>query len=268
MEHHGGEFPRDLRALTALPGVGPYTARAIVVHAFGAREAAVDTNVRRVLGRVRGGEPTVRELQAFAEALVPGDDPAAWTNAVMDLGATVCRPARAACDDCPIRRWCDSARDGGFAPGRRRRHPPGRIRWSRVRADDALAPRTDHRPRAGCAGRRVGHVRRATRKPSPPGCARDARRAGVRGPARATRNRRHPCAVAPVSALARAPRRRTPVSSRENPAVRAEPQTVGTSGARDPLAREVKLLGSLLGQVIVEQAGPDLLDLVERVRHA
>ena len=55
-------------------------------------------------------------------------------------------------------------------------------------------------------------------------------------------------------------------AGRVNPAVRAEPQTVGTAGARDPLAREVKLLGALLGQVIVEQGGPDLLDLVERVR--
>ncbi len=53
---------------------------------------------------------------------------------------------------------------------------------------------------------------------------------------------------------------------RINPAVRAEPQTIGTAGARDPLSREVKLLGALLGQVIVEQGGSDLLDLVERVR--
>ena len=168
MEHHGGEFPRDLRALTALPGVGPYTARAIVVHAFGAREAAVDANIRRVLGRVRGGEPTVRELQAFAEALVPGDDPAAWTNALMDLGATVCRPARAACDDCPIRQVVRLGARRRVRAWPTPKHAPGRIRRSHVRADDALAPRTDHRPRAGCAGRRVGHVRRATRKPSPP----------------------------------------------------------------------------------------------------
>jgi phosphoenolpyruvate carboxylase len=54
--------------------------------------------------------------------------------------------------------------------------------------------------------------------------------------------------------------------ARPNPAVRGEPRGIGTAGARDPLAREVRLLGALLGQVIVEQAGPDLLDLVERVR--
>ena len=71
-----------------------------------------------------------------------------------------------------------------------------------------------------------------------------------------------------MSAVARAPRRRLSQRSRANPAVRAEPHSIGTSGARDPLAREVKLLGSLLGQVIVEQAGADLLDLVERVRRA
>src|ERR1700730_4822336 len=56
------------------------------------------------------------------------------------------------------------------------------------------------------------------------------------------------------------------MSSAVNPAVQAEPRGIGTAGARDPIAREVKLLGALLGQVIVEQAGPELLDLVERVR--
>ncbi|HEX8939746.1 MAG TPA: phosphoenolpyruvate carboxylase [Candidatus Limnocylindrales bacterium] len=61
---------------------------------------------------------------------------------------------------------------------------------------------------------------------------------------------------------------RRSASSDPNPAIRAEPQAIGTAGARDPLAREVRLLGSLLGQVIAEQAGPDLLALVERVRRA
>src|SRR5690349_13034670 len=64
---------------------------------------------------------------------------------------------------------------------------------------------------------------------------------------------------------ARAPVRGRPPRD-ANPAVRAEPGTIGTSGARDPLAREVKLLGALLGQVIVEQGGEDLLHLVERTR--
>jgi A/G-specific adenine glycosylase len=114
VERHGAEFPRDLSALDALPGVGPYTARAVLVHAFGSRDAPVDTNVRRVLGRVRGGESAARDLQAFADSLVP-DDAAAWTNALMDLGAMICRPATADCAACPLRGWCATAEAGGPA---------------------------------------------------------------------------------------------------------------------------------------------------------
>jgi A/G-specific adenine glycosylase len=109
VDRHGGRVPADLDALEELPGVGPYTARAVAAIAFGLPVGAVDTNVRRVLGRVVAGDagalPAV-ELQALADATVPPDRPAAWTHAVMDLGATVCRPARPGCATCPARAWC------------------------------------------------------------------------------------------------------------------------------------------------------------------
>jgi A/G-specific adenine glycosylase len=112
VEVHGGEVPADRAALEALPGVGPYTARAVLAIAFEWPVGAVDTNVRRVLGRVVAGDagvlPSV-ELQRLADASVPVDRPAAWTHALMDLGATICTPRRPNCPDCPARPWCGYA---------------------------------------------------------------------------------------------------------------------------------------------------------------
>ena len=113
VERHGGRVPADLESLEALPGVGPYTARAVAAIAFGTPIGAVDTNVRRVLGRmVAGGAEamTAAELQRVANAAVPIDRPADWTHALMDLGASICRPRRPACDACPAREWCAFAR--------------------------------------------------------------------------------------------------------------------------------------------------------------
>jgi A/G-specific adenine glycosylase len=105
----GGEFPRDVAGLERLPGVGPYTARAVASIAFGLPVGAVDTNVRRVIGRVVAGDPAAvraRELQALADALATPDRSADWTHALMDLGSTVCRPQRPRCDECPVRSLC------------------------------------------------------------------------------------------------------------------------------------------------------------------
>ncbi len=118
----GGRVPDDVEALTALPGVGPYTARAVAAIAFGRPVGAVDVNVRRVLGRVTGGDPSsgeaagpaaVREIQDVADALVDPGRAGDWTHAMMDLGATICRPVRPACAACPVQAWCAFA--GGAA---------------------------------------------------------------------------------------------------------------------------------------------------------
>jgi A/G-specific adenine glycosylase len=115
VELHGGKVPVDLAALQALPGVGPYTARAVAALAFGQPVGAVDTNVRRVLGRIVAGHGALAlgavMLQEIADAAVPHDRPAAWTHALMDIGAAVCRPRRPHCEACPARDWCRYVRD-------------------------------------------------------------------------------------------------------------------------------------------------------------
>jgi A/G-specific adenine glycosylase len=122
----GGRVPDDVDALTALPGVGPYTARAVAAIAFGRPLGAVDVNVRRIIGRVTRRDPAPgeaaaplppREIQAAADALVDPDRPADWTHAMMDLGATLCRPARPACAACPVRSWCAFAGGAARASG-------------------------------------------------------------------------------------------------------------------------------------------------------
>jgi A/G-specific adenine glycosylase len=144
VEEHGGRVPRDVAALERLPGVGPYTARAVAAIAYGEPIGAVDTNVRRVLSRIAAGGPgayTTRTAQAMADAVVPRDAAAAWTHALMDLGAQLCVPRNPRCDECPAARWCR------FAAGKRpnltrdpspRRRPPApaftsTTRWLRGR---------------------------------------------------------------------------------------------------------------------------------------
>ncbi len=110
---HGGEVPRDVEALLALPGVGAYTARAVAAFAFAQRHAVVDTNVRRVVARAVGGQgeagppSTTRDLAAV-EALLPADPPAAARAgvALMELGAVVCTARAPRCADCPVADLC------------------------------------------------------------------------------------------------------------------------------------------------------------------
>jgi A/G-specific adenine glycosylase len=101
VERHGGALPDDLDALLALPGVGPYTARAVLVFAFEREVAVVDTNIARVLARAGGRRLTPKQSQAQADALVPRGDGWLWNQVLMDLGATVCRPVPK-CDVCPL----------------------------------------------------------------------------------------------------------------------------------------------------------------------
>jgi A/G-specific adenine glycosylase len=110
---HGGQVPADYQDLLALPGIGGYTAAAVASFAFGQRHAVLDTNVRRVFGRLITGQPpsaaapSVAERR-LAESLLP-DEPAAaarWSVAVMELGALVCTAASPRCADCPVARHC------------------------------------------------------------------------------------------------------------------------------------------------------------------
>jgi A/G-specific adenine glycosylase len=124
---HGGEFPRLLEDALALPGIGRYTAAAVLSIAYGAPHAVLDGNVARVLARlgaIRGDlrrPRRWRSLSAAADALLPaapqttldaapGAGPPAipgdWNQAMMELGATVCTPRAPRCDACPVSRWC------------------------------------------------------------------------------------------------------------------------------------------------------------------
>lgn len=107
VEEHDGRVPDTLDALLRLPGVGPYTARAVLAIAFNQPVAALDTNIRRVLGRAFPG-PSTRtiDFQARADDLVPPNLAAAWTHALMDIGASFCRPRVPRCPACPLQLNC------------------------------------------------------------------------------------------------------------------------------------------------------------------
>lgn len=109
---HGGQFPRDIDAILALPGIGRSTAAAIVAFAFNERRAILDGNVKRVLARVfsiegwPGEKGVENRLWNLAESLLPDTDIRAYTQGLMDLGATVCTRGRPRCESCPYTDDC------------------------------------------------------------------------------------------------------------------------------------------------------------------
>jgi A/G-specific adenine glycosylase len=123
----GEGWPADLQAL---PGVGPYTAAAVASFAWDAQVAAVDTNVRRVIERRDGVRRTPRALARRAAELLPEGRAAAWNQAMMELGATICRPRRPACGECPLQAGC---------AGPDALPPPARPRGERFEASDRWA---------------------------------------------------------------------------------------------------------------------------------
>ena len=162
----GGDLPTTREGWRALPGVGAYTAGAVASIAFGEPVAAVDGNVKRVLARLFAidGDPRraafVRAVEARAEALaasVPamGGAPGDWTQALMELGATVCTPRVPRCGDCPVAPWCAALASDRVAelprPTRRAKPRPARV-WALVveRGDGRLL--VARRPDAGLLG--------------------------------------------------------------------------------------------------------------------
>lgn len=113
---HGGRFPESEAALLDLPGIGAYTAAAIAAIAFGHRAVVVDGNVERVVARLfavdaplPGAKP---ELRALADTITPSARAGDFAQAMMDLGATICRPRSPDCLVCPVAESCDAARAG------------------------------------------------------------------------------------------------------------------------------------------------------------
>jgi A/G-specific adenine glycosylase len=130
LERHAGRFPISLAAALAVPGIGLYTASAILSIAHGQPLPVVDANVRRVLARLlalRG--PEYRRDGPFynrAEELLDRERPGDWNQALMELGATVCLPRKPACPACPLRRQCLARAQGlvEHLPEGRARRPP------------------------------------------------------------------------------------------------------------------------------------------------
>ncbi|HEV7966420.1 MAG TPA: A/G-specific adenine glycosylase [Candidatus Acidoferrales bacterium] len=112
VSRHAGEFPREYEAALALPGVGRYTAAAVLSIAYDAPHAVLDGNVARVLARIgafRGdlrAPATWRKLAAAAQDLLARNSSADWNQAMMELGATVCTPKSPRCGQCPAENWC------------------------------------------------------------------------------------------------------------------------------------------------------------------
>jgi A/G-specific adenine glycosylase len=108
----GGDFPQRYEAILALKGIGPYTAAAIASFAYGLPHAVVDGNVYRVLARYFGIETPFdttegkKEFATLAQELLDARDSAAYNQAIMDLGATVCTPRKPLCETCPLQRNC------------------------------------------------------------------------------------------------------------------------------------------------------------------
>jgi A/G-specific adenine glycosylase len=131
VEQYDGEFPRSVAELAALPGIGRSTAAAIAAFAYGVRAAILDGNVKRVLARHRGiegfpGEKAVENrLWQEAQTLLPARDIESYTQALMDMGATICTRATPACSACPVRRDCVARVQGrvGELPTPRPRKP-------------------------------------------------------------------------------------------------------------------------------------------------
>jgi A/G-specific adenine glycosylase len=105
---HGGRVPTTIGALESLPGIGPYTARAVAASAFDVAVAPLDVNVRRVLSRVLGVPASSSGLQAAADELVSRSDPRHWLDAVMDLASATCTPRAPSCGTCPLATMCAS----------------------------------------------------------------------------------------------------------------------------------------------------------------
>ncbi len=158
---HGGEFPRTFAAVAALPGIGRSTAGAILALACNERHAILDGNARRVLARYFAVAGSVHnaavlgQLWQLAEECTPSAQVAAYTQAIMDLGATVCVRSRPLCPQCPLADGCAAlatGRQGEFPAPRRALARTGRQVFMVVALRDSGEVLLERRPEAGIWG--------------------------------------------------------------------------------------------------------------------
>jgi A/G-specific adenine glycosylase len=148
VSRHEGEFPREYEAALALPGIGRYTAAAVLSIAYNAPHAVLDGNVARVLARMGAVRsdlraPSIwRKLETTAQDLLARNAPGDWNQAMMELGATVCTPKSPQCGICPVEKWCQ-ARKLGIAE----ELPSARKKRATVRVTLAVAVLLDPRGR-------------------------------------------------------------------------------------------------------------------------
>ncbi|CAI8355732.1 MAG: Adenine DNA glycosylase [Candidatus Poseidoniaceae archaeon] len=150
VEANEGVLPKTYEELLKLPGIGPYTAAAIASIAFSEPVACVDGNIRRVMARQSNQEePSANDIQRFADKHLVTDSPGEWNQAMMELGALVCKPRNPLCDQCPVTESCR---------GRSRAHDLPRPKTSKkttveytcvVRIDEDGAPELQQRPQTG-----------------------------------------------------------------------------------------------------------------------
>jgi A/G-specific adenine glycosylase len=161
VERLGGAFPTDAATLETLPGIGRSTAAAIAALSSGERAAILDGNVKRVLARHRGiagdpGTPAVEKaMWTLATRLLPRESVEAYTQGMMDLGATVCTRTRPRCDRCPVAGDCVARREDriGELPGKRARRELPHREVQVVLVERAGEVLLERRPATGVWGR-------------------------------------------------------------------------------------------------------------------
>ena len=163
-DEHGGEFPLTFEAVAALPGIGRSTAGAILALSTGARYPILDGNVKRVLSRVFliDGDPaakkTIDDLWILSEACTPQHDLATYTQAIMDLGATLCTRSKPACVLCPMTDFCGARamHRQSELPAKKRRESRAERRskrvWMSIIRDSQGAVYLERRPTRGIWG--------------------------------------------------------------------------------------------------------------------
>ena len=199
---YGGNFPRQPERIAELPGIGRSTAAAIAVFGFGERAAILDGNVKRVFARCfgiegfPGSQPVEKRMWAIAEALLPQTDVDAYTQGLMDLGATVCTRANPRCADCPMAAICvarDAARQDELPTPKPRKAVPERFTTA-LFLDDGESVLLERRPPTGIWGGLLAPPEVATGV----GCGPDAQKIAAAAEALA---RRHGCRLLSVEAL-------------------------------------------------------------------
>lgn len=161
MVEHGGEFPLDHAAVQALPGIGRSTASAVLALARGERHAILDGNVKRVLSRYfaiqgyPGSKPVETQLWTLAEACTPTARLADYTQAIMDLGATLCTRSAPRCPECPVQAQCQARQLGlqtTLPTPKPKLHRPQREAFALVAVNARGATLLEQRPLTGLWG--------------------------------------------------------------------------------------------------------------------